>query len=976
MSKSLRFTAACLITALFSLQALAQTVTITGTVRNSLSKEGVPAVSVTVKGTSSGTFTNDKGNFSITTSAKLPLTLSFSSVGFEAKDVEVSNAASSVEVDFVSVSTLGQEVVVAAARTQQRILDAPVTIERLGSAALHSAAVPNYYEALTNLKGVDMHTASLTFRTVTTRGFVKSGNNRFNQLIDGMDNQAPGLNFSVGNIVGLTELDVDNMELLSGASSALYGSGGMNGTLLINSKNPFKYQGLSFNVKQGIMHVDGKQRPAAPYFDWSLRWAKVIKNKLAFKLSAQVLTAQDWQANDYDDVARTNIISKIQPGGNRQNDPNYDGVNVYGDETSANIFLVSNLLEQGIIAGVAAASGGAIPNIKTALNSQIPPGATQAQRNAVYAMYPAALQPTLAQYDPLYWGLRNGWINQTATVSRTGYNERDLVDYGALNFKFTAGVHYKITPKIEASWNTYWGTGTSVYTGADRYSLRNFKVAQHKLEVRHKNWFVRGYTTQENAGEAYQATALGRLMQEAFKPSLDPQNPSTSWYPLYVFNYVGYKNNVYNTGQTPSDLNAHQFARSVVDAGMPLPGTAAFENSKTKIRTTAIGYGGAKFLDKSDLWSAEGQVNVSDALNFSDKIEVIAGLQWKQWVMNSQGTIFADSTGPIKISETGTYVQLRKRLFDDFLTLTGAIRYDKQTNFDGRWTPRVTAVMRVAKDNNIRLSYQTAYRFPSNQDQYIDLNTGSVTLIGALPEFITRYGLASGTYTAESVDAARKAFNPSLLVPSTFNDVKPESVASGEIGYKGILGKRLFVDVYAYYSRYQDFFASVAVVKSSTPVNALNPLASSNYSYIQNSTDNVKATGWGLGLEYQLSRGYIVGGNVFSDELKDVPAGLVTYFNAPKYRANLSLRNDNVWKGVGFNIIAKWQDVNHYEGTFVAGTLPAFTWVDAQVSYRKAKSKSIFRIGGTNILNDYFRTGYGSPYVGGLYYVSYGYNIF
>ena len=110
-----------------------------------------------------------------------------------------------------------------------------------------------------------MHTASLTFRTITTRGFISSGNTRLNQLIDGMDNQAPGLNFAVGNIVGLTELDVDNIELLSGASSALYGSGGMNGTVLITSKNPFKYQGLSFNLKQGIMHVDGIKLKASPY---------------------------------------------------------------------------------------------------------------------------------------------------------------------------------------------------------------------------------------------------------------------------------------------------------------------------------------------------------------------------------------------------------------------------------------------------------------------------------------------------------------------------------------------------------------------------------------------------------------------------------------------------------------------------------------------------------------------------------------
>ena len=213
--------AAYLFAAMFSFTAFAQTVTITGNVKNSNSKETVPAVSVAIKGTSVGTYTDDNGNFSISTSAKLPITLVFSSVGFESKEVNVENASTKLEIDFVQTSTLGQEVVMAASRTSQRILETPVTVERLSSSALRNAAAPNYYEAIANLKGVDMHTASLTFRTVTTRGFVSSGNTRFNQFIDGMDNQAPGLNFSVGNIVGLTELDVDNIELLSGASSAL-----------------------------------------------------------------------------------------------------------------------------------------------------------------------------------------------------------------------------------------------------------------------------------------------------------------------------------------------------------------------------------------------------------------------------------------------------------------------------------------------------------------------------------------------------------------------------------------------------------------------------------------------------------------------------------------------------------------------------------------------------------------------------------
>lgn len=963
MRKSLGFLAACLIAALLSIASNAQNVTIRGTVRNSVSLENVPAVSVTIKGTSQGTFTDDKGNFSITTSTQLPLTLVFTSVGYEMKEVTVDNAATGIQVDFVPTSTLGQEVVLAATRTSQRILESPVTIERIGPSALRAGVAP-YYEQIANLKGVDMHTASLTFRTVTTRGFVSSGNTRLNQLIDGMDNQAPGLNFSVGNIVGLTELDVDNIELLSGASSALYGSGGMNGTLLITSKNPFRYQGLSFNIKQGIMHVDGKQRSPSPYYDWSARWAKAINNKIAFKLAGQLLKANDWQADDYRNVSRNSVLSKVI-GGDRNTDPNYDGVNVYGDETSANIRDVAGLVRNSIAAQI----NPFLPpgqDIITILNSMLPLGATQAQINAAIASF-GGLAPAVGQLFPFYWGLRQQWIpNQN--VSRTGYEEKHLVDYTSLNAKFTAGLHYKITEAIEASWNTYWGTGTTVYTGADRYSLRNFKMAQHKLEFKHNNWFVRGYTTQENAGESYNATVLGRLMQEAFKPS------ATAWYPQYIGNFVGYKMNLYNNGTTPSDYNAHLFARAAADQGRPLPGTTAFDVMKQNVRTTAIPQG-AKFLDRSDLFALDGQLNFSDVLQFSDMFEVIAGAGWKQYVLNSQGTIFADTTGKINISEWGAYIQIKKDI-GELLTLTAAGRYDKHENFEGRFTPRFTAVIHATEDHNIRLSYQTAYRFPTNQDQYIDLNVGSGKLIGGLPEFQTFYGLNTNTWTAESVSAARASSNPALLVPAQFKGMKPESVASAEIGYKGLFMKKLLIDGYVYYSRYKDFLARVAVVKAASPAAALNPFTSSNYSYIQTSTSEVKAIGWGLGLEYQLPRNFILSGNIFSDKLRDLEPGLISFFNAPDYRWNVGLRNDNVWKNIGFNVLVKYQGNNFYEGTFVTGTLPYFTWVDAQISYRVPKNKSVFRVGGTNIGNNYYRTGFGSPYVGGVYYVSYGYNIF
>jgi outer membrane receptor protein involved in Fe transport len=1003
MRKSYRFLFTCLIAGLFSFTtAVAQKVTITGKVKNSTSKEAVSAVSVVVKETGAGTFTNPDGEFSITVS-KIPVTLVISSQSYFTQEVSVTDATKPVDVDLKVNNELGTEVVVSASRKTEAILNAPVTVERMNSNTIKNIAAPSVYESLTNLKGVDVHTASMTFRTVTTRGFVSSGNIRLNQLVDGMDNQAPGLNFSVSSIIGLTDLDVDNIEILSGASSVLYGSGGMNGTVLINSKNPFKFKGLSYNIKQGIMHVDGKQRSAAPYYNWNFRYAQTIKNKFAYKISAELIKGNDWQADDYRNKGQIGILSAVK-GGNRTSDPNFNGVNVYGDETDINMDAFSYFVQDQTRRGILGATGGLL-DVVTLLNTYYaaignPVYPTNAQRDGFYTFAPfggvvlatinnPAIKPLIDNMFPFYNGLKNGYYRNT-NLSRTGYLEKNLVDYNTLNVKGNIGLYYKITENIEVSWNSYIGTGTTVYTGANRYSLRNFKMGQHKLEFKAKNWLVRGYTTQENAGDSYIGDAVGTFLNEAARPS------GTVWLPTYI----GTFSEVRRANQAISSITLHNTLRDALDnstvnpftggaiPGLPRfqPGTVLYENAVRQIRNTPVNRpGGAKFLDKSDLWAAEGQLNLSDALGFSKSLEVITGLQWKQWVLNSQGTIFADTLGAIKVNETGGYIQLRKKFLNDVLTLSAAGRYDKQTNFDGKFTPRVTAVIRVAKDNNIRLSYQTSYRFPSNQNQYISLRLGggSSFLIGSLPEFQDYYQLNSTKpgYTAASVLSYRAGTlaDSNRLVRATFTKLKPETVSSYEIGYKGIIGKKLLLDAYFYYSQYKDFIVSVAVVQGANTghrFETYSGFSSNSVSYNQNSATTVKSSGWGVGIEYKAFKNYVVYGNLFSDELRDVAPGDVTFFNAPKYRYNIGLRNDNVCnKNIGFNVVAKWQDNNYYEGTFISGTLPYFTWVDAQISYRPAGTKSTFRVGGTNLGNNYYRTGYGSPAVGGLYYISYGYNL-
>lgn len=397
---------------------MAQQTTVSGSVKNGKTKELLSAVSISVKGGTAGTYTDDKGSFKFSTVQKLPFTLVISSVGYSAKEVVVKDNNQDIVVELETAFTLGDEIVVSASRVPERILESPVSIERIGPAAIRNTPAANYYDMIATLKGVDVVSASLTFTSVGTRGFNSSGNTRLNQIVDGMDNQSPGLNFSVGNIIGLTELDVENMELLQGASSALYGPGGTNGTLLINSKSPFKYQGLSFQIKSGVNHVDNKQRPRSPYYDWSVRFAKKINEKWAYKMNLQFVQAQDWLANNNGNYLRSplsaNPNGNVVPG-NRLTDPNYDGVNTYGDETNADLRSAF----AGVIAG-----------------------------NPFLALLPAGTFPGITTPTPIpSSAVLGSFANSPLYVSRTGYDESQVVNPTTLNVKLSGALHYKISDK-------------------------------------------------------------------------------------------------------------------------------------------------------------------------------------------------------------------------------------------------------------------------------------------------------------------------------------------------------------------------------------------------------------------------------------------------------------------------------------------------------------------------------------------------
>ncbi len=944
------------------------TVTIKGSVKDSTNK-ALPRASVMIKGSGQGTTADDNGNFSITTKLALPFTLVISNTGFANQEVSISAANENVDVVLRAGSELTDIIITGGSRLPERYLESPVSIERMGAVAIRNAAAPNYYSGIANLKGVDLTTSSLTFQTISTRGFNGSGNLRFNQLIDGMDNQAPGLSFSVGNIIGLTELDVDNVELLPGASSALYGSGGMNGTLLMTGKNPFKYQGLSVQYKQGMNHLSDPRSGSKPVFDGEIRYAKAFKNKsgkdkFAFKIAGKYFNAQDWQADDSSNLLRNNVYSTLKPG-NRRTDPNYDGVNVFGDEASASMGAFATAARAGIpaLAGLTDALLAARRTPQEIYNTFI--------ANPTYSPY-AAYVPMFISTSRVPTDYEKN-IYGTQLVSRQGYAEKDLVDYNAYNFKITGGLYYKITNDIEASVQAYFGRGTTVYTGSDRYSLKNLQVGQYKFELKSTNWFLRGYTTQENSGDSYTATTAAVAINAAWKANGD-------WFRDYTSTYGNNRLAINTGGVNIPDQQAHQAARTSTESGRLLPGTKEFQNAFNKAVSTPISQGGAKFADKTNLYHTEGQYNFSSLVKV---VDVLAGASYRVYHLNSSGTIFADTAGPINIYEYGAYLQLQKKLLKDVLKLTASGRFDKNENFKGRFTPRFSALVKVAKDNNVRLSYQVAYRFPSTQDQFINLQTPSAKLIGGLDRFRTFYHFDTNpAYTAESIGAYRAGSigDSALLRVAPFTPIKPETVNSYEIGYRGLITKQLLIDAYGYISRYKSFIGRVAVGREQSMDNnkkyeLYSPFTTTNYSFAVNSPQTIQANGWGVSLDYRFQKKYSATLNVSGDALQNVPNGFITFFNAPKIRYNIGLSSPADAKSFGFSVIYRWQDKVNWEGTFGSAQIPSFGSMDAQISYLLPKVKTLIKLGGSNVFNAYYRSAFGNPYVGALYYISFGYNI-
>ena len=695
-----------------------------------------------------GTTTTDfDGVFSLNVSS-LPVTIKVSSVGYTTENLVITDE--NQEINVILKETYGlDQVVISASRTPERVMESPVTIERIDKKFITNTASPNFYEGLKNLKGINiLDNNYLTKNVVSNRGFANTDNFRFVQLIDGYDSAVPVFDYSLGNTYGLNELDVKNVEILPGAASALYGANAINGILLMTSKSPFEDTGLSAYAKTGFTNQDA--RGSKPFYDFGLRFAHKVNDYFAAKINVNYDRAYDWVAND---ISNVNGIGN----GYDTSGPDYDGVNVYGDDFSLNVVDLA-ILFNGV-------------------------------QNQIDAL-----------------ALLNGIDNvENTRISRSGFNEADIIDYNLSNLRIDTSLHFKPwgEEKTEIIIGTKYSLSDNITQNSNRYSQTDSSMQQHRLEFKGNNYFFRAYYNEADAGLNYDSKLAAVSINDAYLPNQD-------FFTQYGTTYFG------ALALGASNNEAHSLARATVNSSQIDPNSDLFQTLLNNTINTSVSDengGGSKLFDNSGFYNVDANYNFADKIDFAD---IQVGGSFRSFALESDGQIYTDYDGVLRYRQFGFYTQLQKKFADDRLKFTGTIRYDKSKNFDGNFSPRATLSYAVGekKDHNFRIGFQTGFRNPTSLDQYAGIDLGNQILIGSVSDNLDRYetdvrhvsdtnqittisgvDAFENSFTASSVadyqeDFRRNAVlsgnplvaaasaDPSLLQASSFNKVAPEIVRS------------------------------------------------------------------------------------------------------------------------------------------------------------------------------------------------------
>ena len=893
--------------------------TISGRVVDDYSEMPIENAKVKVKDFNLGAFSDEKGFFTITIDQEFPIELITSYYGYEELITQVKSVSNELLIRLKSTTlNLGEVNVRVFASDREK--ESPLSIETMSLSEIQETPSTDFYEGLSHMKGVDLTSASLGFKVINTRGFNSTSPVRTLQIIDGVDNASPGLNFALGNFLGASELDLMKVEVVSGASSAFYGPNAFNGVISMHTKSPFKFQGFSASVKGGERFLN----------EYAVRYAKAFQNKkgkdkFAFKFNFSYLSADDWVADN------SNSVEGLDTDQN--NIGGYDAVNRYGDENLS-------------------------PSINNALdiNSRIQ-------------------SPGLGRWH------------------RTGYWEKDIVDYDTKNLKASAAFHYLFTEDVELILASNLGTGTTVYQGDNRFSLKDILFIQNRLELRKKDdFFIRAYATNEDAGNSYDAVLTAFLMQDAASNDSDWDKRYRDYWTNNVTDQVRALDNsiewlpqlgtIFNIGALDSvvaanpDLmsawheEAEAFANEAFqnyDGGQDYfePGTARFDSLLTEITSkTSFLDGGSRIEDKSALYHVHAE-KIFDT-KFA---KFTIGANGRIYTPRSEGALFSD-TGGVRIinKEFGVYGGIEKHFLEEKLIFKATMRLDKNQNFDFLPSPAASFIWQPNKRHTLRGTVTSAIRNPTLLNQYMYYNVGRAKLVGNINGY-------DSLVTIESLISYFNYQNPDSLSYFSLDPIAPEKVRSIEVGYRAVLFDNLYLDMNYYFNFYTNFIGYTTGADIS--LNPLGPPTINDvYRIATNSKEKITTQGATIGLNYYVGDHYAINGNYSWNVLnKESSDPIIPSYNTPEHKFNIGFRGrdfsiKNI-KGFGFNVNYKWIEGFIYEGSpQFTGSVPSYGLLDAQINKKIEKANLTIKIGASNLLNNKVLQVYGGPVIGRMIYTT------
>ncbi|MBK9177022.1 MAG: TonB-dependent receptor [Flavobacteriales bacterium] len=957
--------------------AQAQQYKLRGTVADATTGETLIGANVVLKGTTIGTTTDIDGRFELLVNELPPYTLMISFVGYTTQEVEVRSLDKELKFRLGTDQVLLRAAEVVGSRISEKQKQAPLTVESMDVIAIREAPSGDFYESLGTLKGVDMTAASMGFKVINTRGFNSTSPVRSLQLIDGVDNQSPGLNFSLGNFLGASDLDVMKVDVVAGASTAYFGPGAFNGVISMTTKSPWVFPGLSVSAKAGERDL----------LEGCVRWAQKFKDsagkdRFAYKLNLMAMRAEDWFARDYG--ATSNSPTQVgNPG-------RYDGVNIYGDEN----VTVNNDFSRDLFSRV---------------------------------NYPGLglyLRPGYREADLVDYGTNNlkaglslhyKLSDSLEVIAASNYSRGSTVYQGENRYRLENVQFYqhKLELRREGTWFLR-GYMTTEDAG-DTYDIFTTGVRLQEAAGATREWNIKYFTLWETwiKPRINQEYPDFMTLQEALLPGSGIT--TLQQYDDYLAQFVANNEGLFTAYHTEvADSIAH-IDNSDLDP-LYVVGTDRFEAKLDEIRGKRFTEGGSLFYDRSKLAHAMGEYRFklgsigwdtarSTTVPKTPWGELVVGGSFRQYMPNSAGTIFRD-TGDVVIRnrEFGMYAGLEKKLMEDKLRTTVTLRMDKNQNFNALFSPAASMVYTPRQDRTFRFSFSSAIRNPTLADQYLYYNVGRAILLGNVDGQFEAG--EDSLITLESFNAYRTS--PTLLEGLNKLDyfnvdrLRPEQVRTIEVGYRGTHAEKFYIDASAYHSWYTDFIGYIiGLYGRFRPAN--DPQAPGYpdgglqaYRLAANASSLVRTQGVNVGVSYFRTKmtygvNYSYNQLVTGDDDPIIPA-----FNTPLNKFNLSFTGHDLKvpgtdkPNLGFGINWKFVEGFTFTGSpQFTGPIPSYDMVDAQVNVKFPAHHLTVKLGGSNlfglvplvdadvasedkldrVFDNRVRMVYGGPFVGRLAYI-------